>query len=88
MMTQTQTRSRPRRPKPTLRISCLGEPDLLFGEGQREKDPKYGIANYGPHSINDLGRHRNSIRVGIIGSGETVAMTNRWLSRCHPREWG
>jgi len=81
-MTQTQTRSRPRRPKPTLRVSCLGEPDLLFGEGQRENDPKYGITNYGPHSINDLGRHRNSIRVGIIGSGETVAMTNQWLSRC------
>jgi hypothetical protein len=64
-----------------LRLSHLEEPDLLFGHGQPHSDPKTGIMDYGPYSVDDPARHPDRIRLGIIGSGETIGLAKDWLRR-------
>ena len=67
--------------KPEFRVSLLEEPDLIFGEGQPESDPKVGLYNFGPYSVADDARHPQRIRLGITGSGSTVGDCKAWLSR-------
>lgn len=62
------------------RITCqyLPEPLLLFAEDGFHVDPKAGIARYGPRSLN-LPRHPGKVRVGVIGTGETIGLACRWI---------
>ena len=61
-------------------IECqyLPEPMLVFGNGGLHVDPKAGIARYGPFSLGTA-RHPNAIRVGLIGTAETIDKSKRWL---------
>lgn len=64
------------------------EPALLVGDSERAADPKTGIAAHGPfRSTGDSALAQ--IRVGIIGTGETIQNAQRWLDRCrrhiHPQ---
>ena len=50
----------------------LPEPLLRFGDGRDHVDPKLGISRFGPKSYGPTHRHPQSVRVGIIGSAESV----------------
>lgn len=63
-----------------MRVDLLKEPELDFGSG-RHIDIRFGIMNYAPFDIGQSSARRE-IRVGIIGTPETVEGTRRWLERC------
>src|SRR3990170_5221451 len=68
--------------RPTLGgIECshLPEPLLVFGEGGQHVNPKSGIARYGPLSYAPLDRHPSTVRVGVIGTAETIEKSKAWL---------
>lgn len=61
----------------------IPEPFLLFGGNQRSVDPRSGILTFGPYYPPEHTKASPSeIRVGIIGDGETIALTKGWLSNC------
>jgi len=68
-------------PSPDFKSFFVPEPPLLFGNGNQAADPKLGLTQFGPCGTADdqpLAR----IRVGIIGTGETIQEAQHWLSRC------
>ena len=72
-------RTRAASPSPQ-RILCeyLSEPLLAFADEQLHVDPKAGIARYGPRSYGK-GEHPARVRVGIIGTAESIATARTWL---------
>jgi hypothetical protein len=61
----------------------IEEPYLLFGGNQRSVDPRSGIATFGPYYLPEQGQPSPSeIRLGVIGDGETIALTRHWLEMC------
>lgn len=77
-MTPNNQDESPLNPQP---IACqyLAEPLLLFGEGGMHIDPKAGIARYGPRSLAPLRRHPSVVRVGFIGTADTIEKSQHWL---------
>ena len=66
-----------------FRIGHIQEPDLLFGGGSRHIDPKLGLSLFGPFT----GRTNRTpdlatIRVGLVGTPDLVALGRAWLERC------
>lgn len=60
----------------------IPEPLLVFGNGNTHIDPKIGLTLYGPlRTSNSNYPSPTSIRVGIVGTGETIGLTNRFLDR-------
>jgi len=66
---------------PVIRCQYLGEPDLEFADGRLHVDPKLGISRFGPKSYSPRKHHPSNIRVGFIGSGETIAATRDWMTK-------
>lgn len=64
----------------SVRCQYLGEPMLEFADGREHVDPKLGISRFGPKSYSPRKHHPSSIRVGFIGSGETIAATKHWMT--------
>lgn len=62
-------------------ISVLPEPDLLFGYEKTDTDPKRGLTLYGPYDL-ETATHRDRVRVGIVGTDDTIAQTEAWLNEC------
>lgn len=62
----------------------IKEPALLFGDGHPAPDPKMGLSVYGPWRTSDDPGPTN-IRIGLIGTGETVESAQHWLTRCRHR---
>jgi hypothetical protein len=63
-----------------MKASFLDEPELEFGAG-RHIDIRFGLTNYGPlDAQSPLAPHE--IRIGIVGTSETVAGAREWLERC------
>jgi hypothetical protein len=64
-----------------MNIDFLDEPALEFGGNGRHIDIRFGIMENGP-----LDRARGTaprrIRVGLVGSADTLAGTLGWLARC------
>src|SRR5262249_22497635 len=64
-----------------MNVTCLDEPQLEFGGNGRHIDIRFGIMDNGP-----LDRTRGTaprrIRVGLVGSAETIEGTLKWLDRC------
>lgn len=56
---------------------CIPEPDLEFGEGGLFLDPRVGLMRYGPlqPKAGDL------IRIGVIGTTDTVEGFDRYIQR-------
>lgn len=62
----------------------LPEPFLVFGDGQRETDPKTGLALHKPYDLRTPGR-RTQIRIGLIGTGAMLDAAHAWIERCRGR---
>jgi len=67
---------------PTIRSQYLGEPPLQFADAREHVDPKLGISRFGPKSYSPRRLHPAQIRVGFIGSAETIANTREWVRSC------
>jgi len=63
-----------------LKLDFTHEPELEFGAG-RHIDVRFGLMNYGPLDIKDSDLPKE-IRVGIVGTPETVEGVVRWLEAC------
>ncbi len=65
---------------PSIRCSYLGEPQLSFAGGGKHVDPKTGIARFGPRSMDPPRGHPSRLRVGSVGTAETVERAQEWIS--------
>lgn len=65
--------------EPSFTAWHIPEPKLVFANGQKSEDPKTGIALYGPAAL-DRGARR-SLRLGIIGTGDTIQLLLNFLDR-------
>jgi hypothetical protein len=63
-----------------MKVGFIHEPELEFGTG-RHIDVRFGLMNYGPLDINDTLAPKE-IRLGIVGTPETVEGLVRWLEAC------
>ena len=56
----------------------IKEPDLVFGHGGEEKDPKLGLKHFGPYFAPDeKAPSPMRVRIGIIGTGRTTTLAKR-----------
>lgn len=65
---------------PTIKCSYFKEPPLCFAGGREHIDPRIGLARFGPASLDPLKRHPSGIRIGFIGTSETVEKAQEWIS--------
>src|SRR5574337_1883996 len=65
-----------------LSIRELDPPSLQFGGAGGHSDPKVGLDHAGPFDLRFGAGRQASMKVGIIGPGEFVDATKRWLERC------
>lgn len=63
-----------------MKLDFLQEPDLEFGTG-RHIDPRFGLMNYGPLDYERPLAPRQ-IKLGIVGTPETVEGVHTWFERC------
>lgn len=66
----------------SIRIDHLVEPRLQFGNYFEHEDSKTGLAEYGPFGKNIPGLHPSEIRLGYIGTRETVSNAQEWIDKC------
>lgn len=64
---------------PTLSAEYVPEPLLEFADGRQHVDPKTGISRFGPKSWNPGSRHPSNIRIGFIGTAQTIAKAGAWI---------
>jgi len=60
----------------------IEEPLLAFGDRKHYIDPKMGLLAYGPCMLPNRRAISSTIRIGIIGSRETINLAQQWMSRC------
>lgn len=65
-----------------VRCKLLNEPSLEFASGRLHLCPKRGITLFGPRSLDMGKRHPEVIRVGFVGTGESIDSAHRWLESC------
>jgi len=65
-----------------ISFEYLGEPKLQFAEFFEHEDTKTGLAEYGPFGRNVSGLHPSEIRLGFIGTRETISGAQEWVTRC------
>ena len=61
-----------------FRASVIPEPLLEFGSGGTHVDPRFGLIQHGPLQA----APGDTVRVGIIGTGDTVDGMEHFLDRC------
>lgn len=64
-----------------MKIEFLQEPELEFGSGGRHIDIRFGMMHYKPLDYESTGAPKE-IKLGIVGSSETVEGLESWLSKC------
>lgn len=58
--------------------SVLPEPDLVFGQGKTEIDPRIGMTRSGPyHGPNEKGPVPATVRIGIVATGPNTTLAKR-----------
>jgi hypothetical protein len=64
-----------------MKIEHIQEPELEFGTG-RHVDIRFGLMAHGPV---DYARSLTSrqIRLGMVGTSQTIEAVSAWLARCH-----
>ncbi|MFB0544485.1 MAG: hypothetical protein ACETVN_02115, partial [Asgard group archaeon] len=60
----------------------IEEPLLAFGERKYYIDPKMGLLAYGPCMLPNRRAISSTIRIGIIGSRETINLAQHWMNKC------
>jgi len=65
-----------------LQSLFIDEPYLTFGDGNKHIDPKMGLLLYGPCLHPNRRIMSTPIRLGVIGSKETIDLTREWVERC------
>src|SRR5436309_9320759 len=63
-----------------MKVDFLQEPELEFGAG-KHIDIRFGLMNYGPLDYERL-LAPTQIKVGIVGTPETIEGVQAWLERC------
>src|SRR5688572_4055692 len=58
-----------------IKIKCLPEPELQFGNGRRDVDPRRALFANGPADHRGL----RTIRVGLIGLKDDVNAAHAWI---------
>jgi hypothetical protein len=81
-MTYSKDHDAHHRPPNTFAFTSkfLGEPQLLFADGGECVDPRLGISTFGPESFGSS-RHPSVIRVGFIGTADTIDASKEWMHR-------
>lgn len=65
-----------------IRIVKLAEPNLEFAGKFKTSDPRNGLTMFGPLGKSLDGFHREAIRVGFVGTIETISNAKAWLEEC------
>lgn len=68
---------------PSFNAWHMPEPRLIFAGGESCEDPKTGLALYGPAALDNA--PRTTIRLGIIGTGETIQLLKNWVRRAESK---
>jgi hypothetical protein len=63
-------------------VSHVPEPCLEFGNGGLHPDIRFGLIDHGPQDTGQEIRRPEKIRIGIVGSPESIDGTAQWLERC------
>ena len=66
----------------SIRLEYLPEPNLQFGEYFEHEDTKTGLAEFGPFGKNVPGLHPAEIKLGFVGTRETVSDAKEWITAC------
>ena len=66
----------------TLKTKYLDEPNLQFGGYFEHPDSKTGLREFGPFGKNISGLHPTEIRLGFVGTKETLQWAQEWIARC------
>src|SRR5690606_34201415 len=66
----------------SIRIEYLHEPKLQFGQYFEHQDTKTGLAEFGPFGRNVPGLHPSEIKIGFIGTRETISGAKEWMEEC------
>ena len=66
----------------SVKIEFLGEPTLQFGHFFQHEDTKTGLAEYGPYGKSVEGLHASDIRLGFVGTRETIGLAQEWIDEC------
>jgi len=66
----------------SIKLEYLGEPKLQFGHYFEHEDTKTGLAEYGPFGKNIKGLHPTQIKLGFVGTRETISGAKEWIEAC------
>ena len=66
----------------SIELEYLEEPTLQFGAYFEHQDSKTGLAEFGPFGKNKPGLHPAAIKLGFIGTRETIAKAKAWVADC------
>lgn len=66
---------------PTLSFELLQEPYLVFAGRNLNRNPKDGLAHFGPAGL-DTALHPKEIDIALIGTGSTLESAQRWIESC------
>jgi len=64
-----------------MKLSFFHEPELEFGNGGTHVDIRYGVMRHGPLDLGETSAP-SQLRVGLIGTEESIAAIRQWLDRC------
>jgi len=53
-----------------------------FAQYFEHEDAKTGLAEFGPFGRNVAGLHRSEIKLGFVGTRETIAAAREWFTEC------
>ena len=65
-----------------IEIDYLEEPKLQFGSYFEHQDTKIGLAEFGPFGRNVDGLHPSEIKLGFIGTTDTISGAQDWIGEC------
>lgn len=65
----------------SIKLEYLDEPKLQFDKYFEHEDSKTGLADFGPFGKNIAGLHPSEIKIGFVGTRQTVSGAKEWIER-------
>lgn len=65
-----------------IEFEYLGEPKLEFNTSFQHEDPKVGLGEFGPFGRNIEALHPSEIKIGFVGTRETITGARHWFETC------